>query len=478
MPPKSVLIVGGGVVAWMTANLLVRALAPIGWPISVIEDESIADSAGLPMAVEYLSPRALEQLAALGIDEDTVLGVSDGAVTYGNAFIDWRGPGTAFQALGGIGAPLGVVGFHQLVAKLRAENKVINVADYALGALCAQTNRYARSHADDRGVLSTLVFGLHVDAAALAAWLRRDSLARGVRLISAHVCGVDRESDDMVAGMRLADDEQLSADLFIDCTGAAAKLCDGGWTDWMGWLPCDRIATATRDTASPPLSYGHVEAHEAGWQRFVSIDGTVDETYVFRSSTAHSVIDNARPFASGRRTAPWRGNCLAIGGAAVVIDSPLNPQLELVVAAVNRLIGLLPTTRDCVSEAREYNRQTIGEHESARDIAILVDRVRQRNGVTFWDNFSEMLVPESLERKINLFRSRGRIALYDDEIFEERDWVALFEAMGLRARDYDVQADSFSRAEIDKHLDKIRAVMLSAVAAMPTHDAYLRSLRR
>jgi tryptophan halogenase len=87
-------------------------------------------------------------------------------------------------------------------------------------------------------------------------------------------------------------------------------------------------------------------------------------------------------------------------------------------------------------------------------------------------------VPERLAYKISLFQSCGRIALYDDEIYEEAYWVMFFETLGLRAQSYDAQANAPSVAEIEAHFAQVRRVMLDAVGRLPSHESYLRSMTR
>jgi len=66
-------------------------------------------------------------------------------------------------------------------------------------------------------------------------------------------------------------------------------------------------------------------------------------------------------FNSGRITKPWLSNCVAIGGAAAIIDPLASTQLHLVGTAIARLLKLFPHKRSAPVEAAEYNRQTIEE---------------------------------------------------------------------------------------------------------------------
>ncbi len=479
MPAKSIIIVGDGVAGWLAASLLSRALPDGTWQITLLDDAPISDSLGLPLQADYLSPRALEMLCALGYDEPIIIRAARGTISLGNAFSDWGADGTLFQGFGAAGAPIGPLAFHQLAARLRAEGEPINLANYTLSALCAQTSRFAPPELDRNSVLSALHYGLHVDTSALSQFTRGDALARGVRHLSGAVQKIMRSDTGLIDAVITGQGIAYSGDLYIDCTGTAARLMrdkEKGWEDWSQWLACDRFLTSVKPSQAPPLCYAHIVPHDAGWQRFVPLQGTVEETFVYQAARLDQVLPDATTFAPGHHITPWHGNVLAIGGAAVVIASPGNPQLELALAAISRLIGLLPTTRDCAAEAQEYNRQTIAEYKGARDVAIATGRLNARHGELFWDACRNMRLPQRLAHKISLYEQCGRLALYDDEIYDEADWIALFEALGLRARRYDAQADGLTSAAIAEHFKKIRTIMLEAVNTLPTHATYLASL--
>jgi len=288
---------------------------------------------------------------------------------------------------------------------------------------------------------------------------------------------VARSEDGLIDHLATRQDARIHGDLFIDCTGPSGQLCvEAPREDWAHWLACDRIVISPKLTRDAPASYAHVAAHPAGWQRFTALQSKTEEVFAFNAAAiAAAAPEGALPFSPGRLAEPWQGNRLAMAGAAAVVDSLLNPQLELAVAAITRLITLLPATRACRAEAHEYNRQTVAELDSARDVAAAAYALNTR-AEPFWDAGRAHVPPKRLAYKIALYQSGGKIALYDDEIFEESDWVALFEALGLRARHYDAQANALGIGDIEAHFARVRQVMIEAVGALPPHHAFLRSL--
>lgn len=450
---------GNGTAGWVAASLLARALDTRQWQIELIGTAPVADSLGVALAVDYVSPRALERLALAGWDARRLIREAQGAAVLGTAFTDWSPRVTRFQPVGPAGAPLGAVAFHQLAARLRAMGRDVNFANYALGALCAQANRFALPDPDDRGVMSTLVYGLHLDSRALARAMQADALAHGVR--------------------HAAEATDRAATLQLDCTGPAmtARRPDN-WHDWSAWLPLDRVAVGQSHSADSPVSYAQIVAHAAGWQRFSAVQGAVEDVFAYRSDAARTVAgvdDRAQLLRPGRLDTPWHGERVALGGAAAVIDPLFNHQLDALVASVVRLIELLPATENMTVEAAAYNRQTCAELDSARDVATTAYAL---SGVDapMWQACRAHPLPEQLAYKLALFRSRGRVALYDDEVYDEPDWISLFEALGLHAAAYDAQANIPPIGQIDAHFARVREIMLDAVSRLPPHGQFLRMI--
>jgi tryptophan halogenase len=137
----------------------------------------------------------------------------------------------------------------------------------------------------------------------------------------------------------------------------------------------------------------------------------------------------------------------------------------------------LPGERCAKTEASEYNRLTALQQDHARDFAALHYKLNGRQGEPLWDSCRAMRVPDTLEYKIRSYESRGRVALYDEEPLEETSWLNLFDEHGVRPRHYSPIADGFDRAELQAHVERVRAIMLDELAKMPTHGEYLSRLQ-
>jgi tryptophan halogenase len=84
-----------------------------------------------------------------------------------------------------------------------------------------------------------------------------------------------------------------------------------------------------------------------------------------------------------------------------------------------------------------------------------------------------MEVPETLRRKIDLFRGRGRFFRYDDELFAESSWVAVLLGQNVMPAGWDPLADAVDPALVRQRLDRIREVFRRAADAMPRHEDWI-----
>lgn len=468
MPIERIVIVGGGVAAWLSALTLA---AKTSCAVILVDTGGIDDSLGLPVAIEASLPSVAELHARLDIDEDHMVAHTGSSYGLGRALSNWRAAGAvAFHPYGDVGANLGPVAFHHLMAHRRADGETVNLANYSVGALCAQTGRFAPYRGDGRSVLSTMAHGLHLPVDGYRHYLQNAAKQRGVSVIAGDLKDVHFDAEIRIGSVRLSTGQVVEGDFFLDCSGQARFLASRmpgyAFEDWSAWLPHNDMRISVTPSNSPPPLYAHIEAHEDGWQRFLSCQDRVEELVISRG--AGSGVAGCYAFTNGRIVTPWTGNCLAIGGAAAVIEPVASTQLHLVTTALSRLLDLFPHSRESSVEATEYNRQTIEQLENARDYAIL--HFAQKDA-------SALPVPERLAHRLSAYEASGRVALYDEETFETWDWIALFEALDITPRRYDVVANGIAGDAIAAHFERVRSVMLKAVSSLPPQQSYLQSLK-
>ncbi|MDB5703405.1 MAG: Tryptophan halogenase [Sphingomonas bacterium] len=487
---QTVAILGGTVAGWMAAATLARRLPRQRYRVVIVETAQDGDGLGDFGTTLTALPSIRPFHESLGIDENLLLRAARGSFALGVAFAGWAARDTAaFLPFGAVGAPLGPAAFHQLLTRLRQEGRSIRATDYSIAAIAAQAGRFARPSGDARSVLSQYAYGLHIDSWGYLAAMRATAEAHGARVAAAPFQRALRGGSGDIAALELATGEIVSALLFVDATGASALLSGAalgvGFESWRHWLPCNQAIAARVPDPSDPPPFGQVEALASGWRSMTPLAGDVGQLSC--TSSAFDVTDGVEgpgirsgeaphriAFENGRRIAPWHRNCVAIGAAACVLE-PLHPvALQLVQSALARLVTLFPNAAEAPVEAGEYNRMTINEAESARDFLIAQYATNGRTGEVFWDAVRSAPPPEHLAYKLALFASAGRMPMYDDEVFEEADWIALLDAQNVRPRRHDALAGGVPIERIEQHLARLREAIIAGVKTMPPHGEYLR----
>lgn len=458
----TVVIVGTTLCGWIAATALAGRLPRDRYRIVMIADGLDGDGLGNFAPVIAVPPAFAAFHADIGLDEAELVAATGSGHALGVAFGGWRGDGTAaFLPYGEMGASCEGIAFHHLAGRLRAAGQTVRLADYAVAALAAQAGRFAPT--------APITRALHVPVARYVALLRAAALHAGVVIAPAPFAAAAIDEDGLVRLLKLEDGTEIQPLVVLDCSGAAATIAgrsSPAFEDWSDWLPCNHAHAETVDADGTPPPYTRVDADTAGWTATWPLDG-VDVRLTC------SVDGVGRPFRAGRRVEAWRGNCIALGAAAGVLE-PLHPTaLTLLLGALARLIQLWPAGPHAPTEAAAFNRADAGAIEGARDFLIAHYATAGRPGA-FWDARRAGALPERLMAKRDLFAARGRLPMFDEEPFEEADWAAMFDAMGLAPRRHDARADLIPIATIERHLADHRAKIIAQVRTLPPYAPTVR----
>ena len=486
---SNIVIVGGGTAGWMAAAALARFTGGQA-RITLIESDEI----GTVGVGEATIPQLQMFNNALGIDENQFVGATNATFKLGIEFVDWLRPGERYiHAFGSIGRGLGLLPFQYYWFRHRAEGGSETIWDYSATARMAAAGKFGRPN-DKPGTLPSGVnYAFHFDAALYAAYLRRYAEARGVNRVEGTIVDVAlRAGDGFVEAVALADGRRIAGELWIDCSGFRGLLIGralgAGFEDWSHWLPCDRALAVPSEALSPLPPFTRATAQAAGWQWRIPLQHRTGNGYVYSSS--HVSDDEAtatllaglegRPlaepralrFATGRRKAAWVKNCVALGLAAGFMEPLESTSIHLVQAGIARLMQLWPTLEFESAEIAEFNRQTAFEWESIRDFLILHYHANARGGA-LWRQCRDMPVPESLARRIALFRAGGRIFREHEELFAEVGWLQVMLGQGIAPDRYHPFADQISRAELGEFMTLARRHAEHVASTMPDHGAFI-----
>lgn len=484
-PVKQVLVVGRDAAVWLAALGLQRAVSGAGVKVRAVELPSLLTPADAYAAVPALG--ALHRL--LGLEEIDVLDAAAGVPVLGQRFANWSRAKAPFvhgydtQRVG-----INDIDFLQFWVKARGEGMTVALEDFSLAAVAAKQGRSAVEADGTRPDLPVSP-GYHLDARTYVDLLRRRALAAGVEARSAAVRSVARDGDRMTS-VTLDDGLRVEADLYVDASGAEAVLAgsapSAGFDSWRGWFGADRMLTVSARALKPLPAYAQIAAFEAGWIGLHPLRDRTAVTAVYDSAVMsdRAVLEaiplvtglalegeaSVETFAAGVRPA-WTGNCVALGAAAAVLEPLDAVQLHLVHMGLSLLIGLFPIAADAMPEAETFNAGFASHVRNVRDFQLAHYALNRRFDERFWDRARDADLPASLKTRLDLFAARGLVATFDDESFQEQNWIASFVGHGLIPADHDPLVEGVPEAE---QMDRFRSLLgriAEEVRAMPAVDA-------
>jgi len=486
---NSVVIVGGGTAGWMAAAAFARFLGPDA-TITLIESEAI----GTVGVGEATIPQLHLFNQALGIDEDDFVRSTNATFKLGIEFVDWTRPGDRYiHAFGSIGRGLGLIPFHHYWLRHRAGGGRHSLWDFSPTAIMARGNRFGRPIERPGGLPTGVAYAFHFDAALYAGYLRRYAEAHGVTRVEGQVEHVAlTDASGAIEAVTLADGRRVAGDFWIDCSGFRGLLIEqalgAGYEDWRHWLPCDRALAVPSERVTPLSPFTRSTARDAGWQWRIPLQHRTGNGYVYSSAdisddAAHAALlagiegqalAEPRPlrFTTGRRRSAWVRNCVALGLASGFMEPLESTSIHLVQSAIARLLQFWPAGGVSTDEIAEYNRQTAFEWEAIRDFLILHYHANRRDGA-LWDRCRAMAIPETLSRRLAVFRSSGRLFREHEELFTEPGWLQVMVGQGIVPERHHPFADQLSTADLEEFLGLAKRHAEHVAGAMPDHADFI-----
>ena len=493
---KSVVIVGGGTSGWMTAAALshhFKTQFPQHTPkITVVESSQL----GTIGVGEATIPTLRRFYKKLGFSDIEVIKATNATCKLGIEFKDWQGDGNSFvHPFGLFGQGTKEVPFHHYWLKAQKKHPS-DLSDYSLGVNLAQQNKFFFPAETPTSQLDVFDWALHFDAVLFANLMRDYSVKQGVEIVDNFIEQAQINKDTgHIDSLTFQDGRNITAYLFIDCSGFKALLIEGalktGYDDWSHWLLCDRaIAVQSRSTQAP-IACTIAQAHKAGWQWQIPLQYRMGNGYVYSSKYSSdedakaSLLSNidgellheprSFSFTPGRRKKAWNKNCIAVGLASGFLEPLESTSIALVETAIDKILltfnKSLPEYN--VQDVERFNEVNAQEYERVRDFIILHYKINQRTDSPMWQYYRDMDIPKTLHDKMHKFKQDGTIVRYPWEIFGSDSWLAIFNGFNFMPDRYDQRADKMDADYLTEHLEKMRTMVQSQVDKSPSHHEFL-----
>lgn len=480
-----VVIAGGGTAGWMTAAALTKLL---GHHLSVTLIES--DEIGSVGVGEATIPtiRSFHQL--MNIDEADFLRETSGTFKLGIQFDNWGAKGDSYiHSFGDTGQECWAGQFQHFWLRGLKQGLEFPFGDFSAELQAAKAGKFSLAKKP------RLSYAYHLDASAYAKYLRKISEQHGARRVEGKIQQVILDHDSgFIRTLCLTSGERIDGDFFIDCTGFRSMLMEKalhvGYEDWSGLFICDSAVAAQTELSDEVPPYTRSIAYECGWRWRIPLQHRMGNGFVYSSqympddeATAlllrelgEKPINAPRiiKFKPGRRLKSWYRNCVAIGLASGFIEPLESTSIHLISSAIIRLMRMIPVNSINQCDIDEYNRQSLNEANDVRDFVLLHYKATNRSDTEFWRYCKNMDVPETLSRRMQIYKSSARIFWSSEELFTANSWNQVMIGQGILPEKYHPVADLMSEDELCKYLTSYRQSVQNFVQSLPSHAEFLQ----
>jgi tryptophan halogenase len=238
-----------------------------------------------------------------------------------------------------------------------------------------------------------------------------------------------------------------------------------------------------------PDPFTRSTAHASGWQWRIPLQHRMGNGHVYCSDLISdedaeaTLLRNvegeplAEPrrlsFTTGRRRQTWNKNVVSMGLSSGFVEPLESTSIHMIQGGIARLISLFPDKRFNPVERDEYNRQMQELFEDIRDFIILHYHATGRDDSELWNRCRTMSIPDSLAKKIELFRAKGRIFREGFELFGTPSWVSVFLGQHIIPQDYEPVVDALDEDKVAAAIEQMRMSYLDAAQAMPSHAEFV-----
>jgi len=308
----------------------------------------------------------------------------------------------------------------------------------SLAEVLTDAGRFAPPPQDRETPLSLIEYALRWNPAAYRAVLIEHARQLGIGHVHGPIETIERDGNGGIAGLNIQGQGWLEADLFVDCSGAAAVLASTlpgfALIDWSGVLPTRRVLVAPPGEPMIALE-DRATLLEEGWlTEHAGRDGLLTMLGVGQGTDEQAAVAALGgdpiatiPVSPGRLAQPWQGNVVAIGDASAQFEPLADLNLDLAHRQLDLLLEMLPGRQIEPLERAEYNRRAGLMMDGTRDLLALHYATPRAREV-----FGEVDLPEMVTTALDQFVRRGRMPFHEESAFLKEEEIDLLVALGFQ----------------------------------------------
>ncbi len=491
---ESILIVGGGSAGWITANLLnARLNDGSGPPVKI----TLVEAPDIPVigVGEATVPSIRRTMNIMGVSEKDLMRATDATFKSLIRFKDWN---------------LGEEFDHPFDRRERPDTDAAILS-------WLQNQQAGNAFAQDFSILSNTAermlapkavewadyqspfpYAYHLDAVKLAAMLTEFGAARGIQHRLAKIVEVKENERGDIATLTDEEGREYAADLYIDCTGFAARLASKTSPDEIDYsnnLLCDSAVTmnvsyeAWRPDHILPYTTAHALGH--GWVWDINLQGRRGMGYVYSSSHidrkdaevefrkfegphTEGIEAGHIRFKTYKRVNAWTGNCISIGLSDGFVEPLESTGLYMMQFAAQRLAeDLRPNRRFSNAMSAHFNQLMRTLYEEIIGYVTLHYVTSNRRDTGFWRDATDFdRVPRHLENLMEIWKTRP---------VTDTDLLIHHRLFSLESYEYLLFGMSYFQGEVPKGPASnfsLKPALEKCYARLPKHENWLaQSLR-
>ena len=502
---RKVVVLGGGSAGWLVAGLLASEHPDLH--ITLIESTDVP----IIGVGEGTWPSMRDTLRRIGLSESAFIRQCQVSFKQGSRFDGWMHGAAAAQGdryYHPFMLPVGH-GDVDLVPAWLATQALRPFADVVSPSVQVCEAGRAPKQVQTPEFASVANYAYHFDAGRFGHMLREHACEKlGVHHVVDHVDAVLSAENGDVAALKTREHGELSAELFIDCSGLASRLIGQHFQ-----VPLKSEREVLFNDAALPVQvpYARTDAPVAtctiatawakGWIWDIGLPSRRGVGCVF--SRAHASEDEAqdalqayldatgapaeRPsprvihYDPGYRQQFWVRNCVAIGLSSGFIEPLEASALALVELSAQRLCDDLPMTRQSMDAvARRFNEDFSYRWARVIDFLKLHYALTQRDDSDYWRAHRDPATwPERLRELLPMWRLRsparhdfGRI----DEVFPAASYHYVLYGMGFRPDNHAASAGKLQEAQ--SCFEEAARQARRLVAGLPGHRSLIDHIHK
>lgn len=485
---KRIVIVGRDADGWLAALMLQKSFSAHKSNVEIEFIELPSDANSQDFFSVLPSHKLLHEM--LGAKEQTLLRLSGGMFSFGQRYSNWAGNNTAYvHSYDRFGVDFNEVPFYHYWQKAVDSGLSLPFESFNLGSVAALAGRYVVFE-ELANTFSNASYGYQFEARTYVAVVAKAAMSLGLK----HSASPIKQIVQGAAGIEsivLVDGREVKADLFIDASGYESilikKLDDDGLESWNKYFPVDRLIVASSPKLEPLPAFNQITAFNAGWVGMYPLlnKTAINIAYSSKHTNRNDVLERVAvitgmkisgatesQFDAYNRTKPWIKNCIAVGSAATNVEPLDATQLHLLHLSFSLLRELCPLTTSFEAEAEIYNNKMRLSAENLRDFIFARYSLNGRFGDKFWDELRNQPLPDELKKRVDLFKARGVIAMFEEDVFLQEDWYALFVGNHLRSDTLDPLIEYLTEEELMMKFQQLLAYIKTEVERMPLLQSY------